>query len=368
MTGPGAAPNWVYVYAYNGSTYLGYARVVGGSFAIRSETLAAQSPPTVTRLYFHDSDHNYDDLTVLGSWPISPEAVANAGLVHLVPATPTGAPPAPVAAAGNAQATVSVSPGTGGSTPVSYTVTSSGEGRTCVITVPSTSCDVGGLTNGRSYTFTAHATNKVGSSAESAPSAAVTPLDPSSPPAPSAPVAPTAVAGNASAVVTVTAAAGGVPASFTVTSHPGSFTCTIVVPAAACTVTGLTNGTSYTFTSTVTNAGGTSGSSASSGPVTPQDPRPVVPPAKPAAPKVTGVKAGKKTLAVSFKPKATGGAPIDMYQVRCVGPTTKSANRNGSPITVKGLKSGKSYRCSVRAHNRAGWSAFSGAYKNVKVK
>ncbi|MEI8080830.1 MAG: fibronectin type III domain-containing protein [Actinomycetes bacterium] len=373
VTGPGAPLNWVYVSAYSGSTYLGYARVIGGSFAIRSESLAVQTPPTVTRLVVHDSDHNYDDLTTLGSWPVSPESVATVGLLHLVPATPTGVPPAPVASAGNAQATVSVSPGTGG-TPITYTVTSSGEGRTCTVTVPSTSCTVGGLTNGRPYTFTAHATNIVGSSAESAPSLAVTPLDPSSPPAPSAPAAPTAVAGNASAVVTVTATAGGVPASFTVTSHPGNFTCTIVVPAAACTVSGLTNGTSYTFTATATNAAGTSGSSASSGPVTPQDPRPVVPPTPPnaptapTAPRVTGVKAGKKALAVSFKPKATGGAAIDMYQVRCVGPTTKSANRNGSPITAKGLKTGKSYRCSVRAHNRAGWSAFSSAYKNVKVK
>ncbi len=79
-----------------------------------------------------------------------------------------------------------------------------------------------------------------------------------------------AVAGDASAEVTVSASAGGAPDSFIVTSSPGGRTCTIVSPATSCVVTGLTNGTSYTFTAVATNTGGTSTPSAASSAVTPQ--------------------------------------------------------------------------------------------------
>jgi uncharacterized repeat protein (TIGR01451 family) len=95
-----------------------------------------------------------------------------------VPSAPTGA----TAIAGDTQAFVTwtVSSSNGGSPITSYTVTSNPGG--IVVTVPppafgsnTDSVLFSGLTNGIAYTFTVHASNIAGNSAESAPSSAITP-------------------------------------------------------------------------------------------------------------------------------------------------------------------------------------------------
>ncbi len=65
--------------------------------------------------------------------------------------------------------------------------------------------------------------------------------------------APTPATGKALVSWTAPSSSGGVPiSSYSVTSSPGSFTCTAVT-SAGCTVSGLTDGTPYTFTVTATN-------------------------------------------------------------------------------------------------------------------
>ena len=74
---------------------------------------------------------------------------------------------------------------------------------------------------------------------------------------PGAPTNVTAIAGNSQATVSWTAPAnnGGAPiTSYTVTSAPGNKQCSSAVT--NCTVTGLTNGTSYTFSVVATNSAG----------------------------------------------------------------------------------------------------------------
>ncbi|MFF2299249.1 fibronectin type III domain-containing protein, partial [Arthrobacter sp. NPDC058127] len=96
------------------------------------------------------------------------------------------------------------------------------------------------------------------------------------PTAPAAPTGVTATAGNASAVVSWTAPANGGSGitSYAVTPHAGTTTLAPVTvtgnpPATSTNVTGLANGTAYTFTVTATNAVGTSPASAASAAVTP---------------------------------------------------------------------------------------------------
>ena len=89
--------------------------------------------------------------------------------------------------------------------------------------------------------------------------------------APGAPTIGAATAGDAQASVAFTAPAnnGGSPITgYTVTSSPGGFTASGA--ASPITVTGLTNGTSYTFTVTATNTAGTGSPSAASNAVTPR--------------------------------------------------------------------------------------------------
>src|SRR5664279_1000508 len=88
-----------------------------------------------------------------------------------------------------------------------------------------------------------------------------------------------AAAGSASATIRWTAPSNGGSAitSYTVTPHAGTaaqtpVTVTGTPPATAATITGLVNGTTYTFTVTAANAIGTSAASTASSPVTPTAP------------------------------------------------------------------------------------------------
>src|SRR6185437_14792816 len=161
------------------------------------------------------------------------------------------------------QATVSWTAGDdGGSAITGYTVTTSPGGATT--SASGTSVLVTGLTDGTAYTFTITATNGIGTSSASDRSSPVTPTAPAT--APDAPTGVGAVAGDGQATVSWTApAANGSPITgYTVTTSPGDTT----TPASGTSVlvTGLTDGTAYTFTVTATNGIGTSSASDPSSP------------------------------------------------------------------------------------------------------
>jgi hypothetical protein len=164
---------------------------------------------------------------------------------------------------------------------------------------------------------------------------------------PGAPTGVSASAGNAEATVSFTppASTGGAAiTSYRVTSDPGGLQATGT--GSPITVSGLTNGTPYTFTVRAINAVGAGPASSPSDPVTPAGP--------PGAPRQVTAVPGNARATVSFAPpSSTGGEPIQSYTVTS-SPGGVVATDSGSPLTVTGLTNGTAYTFTVRATNVAG--------------
>jgi hypothetical protein len=175
-------------------------------------------------------------------------------------------PVAPTVVAGEESATITVTAPTSGQTPTSYEVTASPGGAKCTVTGEAGSCTISGLTAGTAYTFTTIAKRSTYSSAASAPSASTTVLAKTKP---NTPGVPTVVAGEESATITVTAPTGGLtPTSYEVTASPGDAKCTVTGASGSCTISGLTAGTAYTFTTIAKVSTGDSSASTASASVT----------------------------------------------------------------------------------------------------
>jgi hypothetical protein len=191
--------------------------------------------------------------------------------------------------------------------------------------------------------------------------------------APAAPTNATATAGNASALVSWAAPpsdGGSAITSYTVTPFIGPAAQTPVTvsgnpPATSTTVTGLTNGTAYTFTVTATNGVGTSPASAASSPVTP------APPTAPGAPTNVIASAGSASAQLSWTAPANGGSAITSYTVTpFIGaaaqtPVSVPGNPPATSTTATGLTNGTTYTFTVTATNAIGAGPASAASNPV---
>ena len=123
-----------------------------------------------------------------------------------------------------------------------------------------------------------------------------------------------------------------------------------------CTVTGLTNGDSYTFTVTAAFVTGTSAASTASAAVIP-----VGAPAAPALPAAT-LAAGSTVVLSWSAPASTGGSAITGYTVRyATSPfsTWTTAAATTTTYTSPALTAGTAYEFEVAATNAAGTSPYS---------
>jgi len=254
----------------------------------------------------------------------------------------------------------------------SYTITATYDGdiHGVSVFVPSGSPSAGstlsavvsGLVNARSYTFTVIASNAIGNSTPSNSSASARPAG-----VPATPTAPTAVAGDGQATVNWTAPYnnGAAITEYTIVTSPvrigGNYSWTSGPLSAV--ITGLTNGTSYTFTVQARNsngAGSTSSSSASVTPVAAEAPPPTVP----TAPSVLSLLVQNGAIKVGWaSPLSNGGSRITSYTITATSTldnstTTETTVEDGRRTVfdgiVSGLTNGTPYNFTVFATNAVG--------------
>ena len=261
----------------------------------------------------------------------------------------------PTAVAGNGQATVSWQPpdSDGGAHIQGYVITpyvnglpmapQSFDSRTTTQTVT-------GLTNGNAYTFTVQARNALG---VGYPSLATSPKIIG---VPTAPPAPTTAPGDGAARLSwgLPARDNGSPVSaYVVTPFLGSAALpsrTFHSSARSATVTGLTNGKTYTFAVAAANADGTGPRSDASSAV-------VV--GAPIAPTVVEAFARSRAAVLRWRaPAASNGGAVTGYVViPYIGDRVQQQHEFGSDATqqkITGLRSGTVFSFKVAAENRYG--------------
>jgi hypothetical protein len=208
------------------------------------------------------------------------------------------------------------------------------------------------------YNFTLRATDNAGNMSDRAFSMVILQG------APGAPTIGTATRSASQSVqITFTAPAnigGSAITTYTASSNTGGFTGTSA--SSPVTVTGLTNGTAYTFTVTATNSFGTGPASSASNPATPYT--------VPSAPTIGTVVATGSTTAnvpVTAPAPSNGGNTITSYTaVSSPGNIRSSLNQAGpGNVQVTGLLSGTNYTFIVFATNAGGDSANSSTSNQI---
>lgn len=296
-------------------------------------------------------------VSAVNSIGTSPTSIASSSVT---PRTTAGAPSFSSITVSDSQATLNwLAPGSNGGAPITdyYIEYRAGSGswsswsHTASI---STTATITGLTNGTSYTFRVSAINAVGTGPSSTISTSYTPAS-----VPGAPTSVTGTRGNGQVSISWTAPAsnGGATISdylveylaasgtWTTWSHPAS-------SANTATVTGLTNGTSYTFRVSAINSVGTGIASLVSSAV--------IPATTPGTPTDVNATVGNSQVTLSWSaPIATGGSAITDYVIEyqpASGSWTTWSHlaSTSTSATITGLLNGTSYAFRVSAKNEVG--------------
>ena len=291
-----------------------------------------------------------------GNHPIVVTAVGGTATVGTY-SIPVPSAPVVTASAGQTSVDLSWTLDDSGGSAVTYLV-ALGTTSNIVNTTTNTTTTLTGLNPGTTYTVYVRANNNNGLGPWSTPttfttqSTSPTPAPPAPAPAspPGAPTSISAIPGNASAVVSWTPPtdSGTYPiASYVVRSQPDGLNCSTT--STSCTVTGLTNGTAYTFTVTASSPAGAGPASAASAPVTPRT--------VPGAPVSVAATPGIDQATISWSPPTDdGGSAITGYRVTTV-PASRGCQTLATTCTLTDLDAGQEYVVTVVAVNATGESA-----------
>jgi large repetitive protein len=367
VTGPtSVAISWTAPASNGGTAITGYTYIVknngvGAAPVTVSDTSAAVSGLVSTGKYSVSVTAN----NVVGS----SAAASSTGTVSPTAIAP-GAPTLVSVVRGSLSATVSwTAPSSnGGSVITGYTVSCTA-GSTTVSgtgTATGTSAVVTKLVNGTTYTCSVTAKNAKGTSVASS-TQTVTPAT-----VPGAPTGAAGVAGNAQVTVNWVAPAvngGAAVTGYSITVKAGANVLKTVTAAAtdrSLVVTGLTNGTAYTFSIVATNSVGNSAAVVS---------KAVTPSTTPGATTVgTTAQTSATSLTVNWTaPAATGGSAITGYEIKVfsngaqIG-TAKTAAATAKSLVVTGLTTKTAYTFTVAAKNVNGTGLPSTASAAVSTK
>lgn len=282
----------------------------------------------------------------------------NGATVPDAPTNVTGLP-------GNARVTVAwILLSSGGSAITGYKATAVQDTSKHCVSGAATSCVVTGLTNNVPYTFTVTATNAAGTSIPSFPSTPVIPLASIISP-PSEPMNVTGLAGYTNVTVSwtePTSNGGSSITSYTAFSVQDATKYCTSVSETSCVVTGLTNGTSYSFFVTATNVSGTGPASSHSALVTPGISVPDAPI------DVLGTESNSQITVSWSVPISNGGTDITGYRATSVEDTSKFCiTTSSTSCVVTGLTKGYYYSFAVTATNAKGTSVASSPSYPVMV-
>ena len=266
-----------------------------------------------------------------------------------VSVTPVGVPDAPVnlvATAKNGEAQIAFTPGASNGSAITnykYSLDNGGtwtalDDTTSPVTIPS-------LTNSTLYTIQLKAMNAVGGSLAST-SVSVTPM----PLPPSAPTITTATRGDAQATITFTAPTsdgGGAITDYKYSIDGGVTWTALNSTASPFTVSGLANGTQYSFTLRAKNV---------SGPGAPSIAATVTPAGLPGAPVFVTSMPLDGAVSLMFTPGTANGSAITNYEYKIGGGSWTALNPAdiASPVIIPGLTNGTGYNIGLRAINGVG--------------
>jgi titin len=262
----------------------------------------------------------------------------------------TGVPSVPTSVtgtAGNASATLQwVAPNAIGAAAISdYVIQYSSDGGSQWTSddtgSTSTSATVSGLTNGTGYLFEVEAVNSIGDGPFSTSLGTLTPSGP-----PGTPTINAISPQDGALAVNFTAPSSGTPITGYLYQLNGTGPwLSSAATSSPLTISGLTDGTSYSVEIEAVNdiGAGSASNSLSQTPI-----------ALPGAPTITAVQVGAGSASVTFTPGSNGGSPITGYRYSTNGGSTWTSTSTTDPLLLSGLSNATSYDFELEAVNTSG--------------